>query len=123
MTTPLPEHRLTVDALHSGTRRTAVGVPEVTAAWVRENLGRIRIVDVRSVEECRGPMGTIPTSEIVPLEQLEVLSRDWDREEPLVISCRSGARSGHAAVYLERMGFKAVASMAGGILDWRGQGY
>jgi sulfur dioxygenase len=118
-----PNEPLTLDELQQGMWRTPMGVPEVSATWVHDQLGRIRIVDVRSFDECSGPSGTIPGSEIVPMERVEAAAATWERDVPLIVSCRSGARSAHVALFLERQGFTAVASMAGGILDWRAQGY
>lgn len=40
------------------------------------------------------------------------------RERPLVVYCRSGARSALAAASLQRMGFNNVTSLAGGITAW-----
>ena len=44
------------------------------------------------------------------------------REQPIVVYCRSGDRAALAVQSLEDMGFHAVASLAGGILDWQNEG-
>lgn len=44
------------------------------------------------------------------------------RERPLLVYCRSGGRAALAAESLTRMGFRAVASLAGGILAWQAEG-
>lgn len=44
------------------------------------------------------------------------------RERPLLIYCRTGGRAALAAESLQRMGFGAVASLAGGILAWQADG-
>ncbi len=93
-------------------------IPEVTTAWVGANLGKFRVVDVRRFDEFVGPLGRVPDSVLVPLEQLESATADWDLHAPVVVVCRSGGRSGHAAVALEQRGFENVASMAGGMLAW-----
>ena len=49
-----------------------------------------------------------------PLEQMARL--------PIYLICRSGARSAFAAESLHRMGFKAVYSVAGGMLAWQEKG-
>lgn len=99
-----------------------VDVPEVTPAWVRENLGAFRVIDVREPDEFHGPMGHVPGSELVPLGTVEQSLRDWSRGEKLVIVCRSGGRSGRAALSLQNMGFDAVASMKGGMILWNQEG-
>ena len=94
------------------------GVPEVDVEWLRSVLGQVRLVDVRGADELRGPLPAIPGSEHVPLGELLDAAESWDRQQPLVIVCRSGVRSARAALVLEEMGFSRVASLAGGVLDW-----
>jgi rhodanese-related sulfurtransferase len=42
--------------------------------------------------------------------------KSWDREAPIALICRSGGRSGKAALQLLGMGFRRVISMRGGML-------
>jgi rhodanese-related sulfurtransferase len=98
------------------------GVPEVSAQWVHQNLGRFRLVDVRELAERRGPMGFIVQAEHVPLANVLAVASDWKRDQPIVIHCASGGRSGRAATALAQMGFTKVASMEGGMIAWRGLG-
>ncbi|TWI07960.1 rhodanese-like domain-containing protein [Aerolutibacter ruishenii] len=44
------------------------------------------------------------------------------KEQPIVVYCRTGGRSALAALNLQRMGFKNVRSLAGGITDWTNAG-
>lgn len=98
------------------------GVAEVSAKWVRANLGRFRLVDVREAGERSGPMGLIAQAEHVPLAQVMAAAKDWPKDQPLVIHCASGGRSARAALALEAAGFSRVASMEGGIMVWRALG-
>ena len=41
-----------------------------------------------------------------------------DPNKPVLIYCRSGARSNKAAKYLAKNGFKEVYDLKGGIIDW-----
>jgi len=41
------------------------------------------------------------------------------KDEEIIIHCRSGARSGKAARYLESQGFSNVRNVLGGILAYR----
>jgi rhodanese-related sulfurtransferase len=43
---------------------------------------------------------------------------DWKADE-VVVYCRSGNRSGQAAMILETLGFSNVANLSGGMLDWQ----
>lgn len=40
------------------------------------------------------------------------------KEEEVIVYCRSGQRSGVAKTLLERAGFKNVRNLLGGMLDW-----
>ena len=40
------------------------------------------------------------------------------REQPVILNCRSGARSGRAVDMLRAAGFRKVTNMTGGILRW-----
>ena len=56
------------------------------------------------------PLGELPDH----LDELEPL-----KDEEIIIHCRSGARSGKAARYLESQGFSNVRNVLGGILAYR----
>lgn len=98
--------------------RVGGNVPEVRAQWVREHLGAFRVVDVREQDEFVGPLGHVENSELIPLGTVGASARSWSRDEKIVIVCRSGGRSGRAALELEAMDFTHVASMRGGMILW-----
>ena len=97
---------------------SAAGVPEVTCAWLAANPDAARLVDVREPAEFTGELGHVPGSELVPLGTVESAAASWDRDAPLAIICRSGGRSGKAALALAAKGFRRVASLRGGMLAW-----
>lgn len=101
--------------------RTGANVPEVEPAFAHEGIGALRVVDVREKDEFVGPLGHIPGAELVPLGIVENEAQKWDPQQPLVVVCRSGGRSGKAALALEAKGFKRVASMRGGMMLWNDQ--
>lgn len=94
------------------------GIPEVDCRWTANHAETMRLVDVREPDEFTGPLGHIEGSELIPLRQLVEAVQDWDRAAPVILVCRSGGRSGRAAVAMEQMGFERVVSMAGGMIDW-----
>ena len=100
--------------------RTAAGVPEVTPAWVAGHLGEFRVIDVREPHELAS--GVITGAESVPLASVREHATRWDPSIAVVTVCRSGGRSGRAAVELEGLGLRRVASMAGGMLAWAAAG-
>ena len=103
--------------------RTPMGVPEVGAGWVKEHGSDARLIDVREPHEYGDALGHVENTELVPLASVTAAATLWNREQPIVLICRSGGRSGRAALDLERMGFKRIASMAGGMQAWNTQGF
>lgn len=95
------------------------GIPEVSVQWVANHGHAVRLVDVRQPDELAEPLGHIADVESAPLMSLLVHARNWDHDKPIVLICRSGGRSAQAALLLEQIGFSHVASMAGGMLEWR----
>jgi glyoxylase-like metal-dependent hydrolase (beta-lactamase superfamily II)/rhodanese-related sulfurtransferase len=97
---------------------SAGGVPEVEADWVAANLSRVALVDVREPDEFHGPLGHLAGAELVPLATLAARVSALRREGPIVTICRSGGRSGKAALELRALGFARVVSLRGGMLGW-----
>jgi rhodanese-related sulfurtransferase len=79
----------------------------------------VRRIDVREPDEYTGPLGHLPGTELVPLATVEEASASWSREAPLLLICRSGARSAKAAQALARRGFTHLYHLAGGMLAVR----
>ncbi len=79
----------------------------------------VHLVDVREDHErtefniggIHHKLGLIQTMQTDPID-------DW-KDEEVVMYCRSGNRSGQAALVLEMMGFKNVVNLAGGMLAWQ----
>ena len=77
------------------------------------------LLDVRTVEEYRD--GHIPGSRNVPLQSIDRVSDGIpDRETPLYVYCRSGARSSQAVSLLRQMGYTNVQNI-GGIASYTGK--
>ena len=79
----------------------------------------VRRIDVREQDEYTGPLGHLPGTELVPLGSLEAAADSWPRGQPLLLICRSGARSARAAQALARRGFPHLYNLAGGMLAVR----
>lgn len=101
-------------------------IREIDAAEARERVDDSIVIDVREPEEYED--GHIPGAVNVPrgtlewrierIDALESLSYEERREQPILVYCRSGARSALATQTLQRLGFKDVRSIAGGYRDW-----
>ncbi len=74
------------------------------------------LLDVRNPEEiqiCR-----IAGSTVIPLPDLPKRLGELDPSLPMVVHCKSGARSAKAVAFLKEAGFGQVANLTGGILGW-----
>ena len=103
-------------------RFTFSGVWEVEPHWLEENLGAVRVLDVREPEEFTGPLGHIRGAMLVPLGELAARAKELPKDRPIVAVCRAGSRSAHATAILQKAGFTDVANLPGGMLRWRGEG-
>lgn len=79
----------------------------------------LHLLDVRQPEEtAEYNIGGIA----IPLGQIQNMETDeiehW-RDKEIICYCRSGNRSGIAALLLEQMGFSNVRNLAGGMLKWK----
>lgn len=76
----------------------------------------VTLLDVR--EPAERAIVTIPGADLpIPLGELTARVGEVPRDRPVVVYCRSGARSGTAARYLAGVGYD-VANLAGGVLAW-----
>ncbi len=57
------------------------------------------------------PLGDIRVADIESIEHL--------KDQEVFLYCRSGNRSGQAAMVLESLGFSNVVNVTGGMLSWR----
>jgi rhodanese-related sulfurtransferase len=94
------------------------GYRDVGPTAVRAHLARMHVVDVREPHEFVGPLGHVAGAELVPLSSLVEAAAGWDRDRPLLLVCRSGARSARAATALAQLGFRNLYNLAGGMLAW-----
>jgi len=100
---------------------TFAGIWELQPDWLQENLSRVQLIDVREPDEFNGALGHITGAKLIPLGSLIENSGKISKEKPVVVVCRSGARSAQATVLLRNAGYAKVANLSGGMLRWRGQ--
>ena len=79
----------------------------------------VRLIDVREPDEFAE--GHIQGAELVPLGQVEETMAQWNKQQPLIVMCRSGNRSAQAAQLLVDNGFKEIYNLEGGIVEWKGE--
>jgi sulfur dioxygenase len=112
----------TAEAALGGSPFVVGEVVEVEPAWVAANAAGVFVVDVREPAEFHGELGRVAGSVLAPLATVAERARDWERGQPVVLLCRSGGRSLHAAHTLRELGFREVASMRGGMIAWNAAG-
>jgi rhodanese-related sulfurtransferase len=95
---------------------------DISVRDIESYRGKARLVDVREPFEYTGDLGHIAGAELVPLGSVSGAASSWDPNEPIVLICRSGGRSGRAADALVRAGFKNVMNMAGGMMAYNAAG-
>ncbi len=100
---------------------TFAGIWELQPDWLADNAGRAQVVDVREPDEFTGALGHIAGAKLIPLGSLTGRFAEIEKEKPVVVVCRSGARSAQASVLLRNAGFSRAANLAGGMLRWRAQ--
>lgn len=78
------------------------------------------ILDVRTQDEYNE--GHIDKALLIPVDDLEKVLDNLPEDKPIIVYCRSGARSRRAAEILVNNGFTQVYDM-GGILGWEEEGF
>lgn len=112
---------MTHDLFHHA-RMTQAAYRDLDPRELVAHPGSARLIDVREPHEFNGELGHVDGAELVPLATVPEQAAAWDRDETLVIICRSGARSGRAAQALTEMGFQRVMNMSGGMIAWNQAG-
>jgi rhodanese-related sulfurtransferase len=93
-------------------------VREIAPAAASARLAEFVTVDVRGAHEFAGPLGHVRGARLIPLPELEARAGELPREKPLLLVCRSGARSGRACQQLEALGYGPATNLTGGMIAW-----
>ena len=94
----------------------------ITPEEVKQRLDageKLNLLDVREPHENAEfniggkliPIGKIQSQQIEEIEDL--------KNEEVILYCRSGNRSGQAAMFLDSMGFENTKNLVGGVLAWQ----
>ena len=104
------------------TYRGASGALEILPENVAEVGRDVRLVDVREREALTGPLGHVPGSCWMDLQEVARL-RALGEGAHLVLVSRHGDRAARAARFLEALGMRQAAVMAGGMVAWKSAGF
>jgi adenylyltransferase/sulfurtransferase len=97
-----------------------VDLMNITPIELKARLDRgekFRLIDVREADEWA--VARLPRAELIPLSQFQQrAAAELSPDEPLILYCHHGMRSGRAQGYLKAQGFADVLNLAGGIDAW-----
>lgn len=81
-----------------------------------------QLLDVRTPGETE--LGIIVGAQEIDFNSPDFAKRvsELDKNKPVLVYCRSGARSGNAMRQMQNMGFKEIYNLEGGIMAWTGSG-
>ncbi len=96
------------------------GVPEITPIELKKlidkNGAALNILDVREPYEYE--ISKIEGSKLIPLGELLEHVNELDSSKEYIVHCRSGVRSAKAILQLQKLGFKKLKNLVGGINAW-----
>jgi adenylyltransferase/sulfurtransferase len=94
-------------------------ISDITPRELMEKIDRgddMQLVDVR--EEWEWQIARIPGARLIPLGMIEDEASTLDPKREVVLYCKSGVRSVHAAEALADAGFSKITNVLGGISRW-----
>ena len=95
----------------------------VDAATLHDRLGKkqeVVVVDVRGADEFAGELGHLRGARNIPLNDLPQRMAELVpfKEREIVLVCRTEMRSAKAAAALKDAGFRNIAVLRGGMVEW-----
>lgn len=95
---------------------SSIGTLEATRLM---NQAGTLVLDVRESDEFAS--GHLPKARHIPLKELEARLPELAKfkDKPVIVTCRSGARSGSACRALRKAGFTNVHNLKGGVPAWQ----
>ena len=91
-----------------------------TVEAIREE-SDVVLIDVR--EQWEYDEGHIPGVTLIPMNDVPARLSEIPTDKTVIVTCRSGNRSGQVADFLRDQGYDNVHNMAGGIVAWESAGY
>lgn len=95
----------------------------VDVATVKALQGRsdVVILDVREPSEYAA--GHIADVTLIPMNDVPNRLAEIPKDKPVIVTCRSGSRSGQITEFLRKQGYTNIHNMRGGIVAWEQAGY
>lgn len=81
---------------------------------------KVQLLDVRTEEEWNeGHLKGAVRADVTEKDFETAVKKVTDPTKPVLVYCRSGGRSARAAKQLEKLGYKVVYDLKGGITAWK----
>ncbi|GIK57764.1 MAG: hypothetical protein BroJett015_34270 [Chloroflexota bacterium] len=103
--------------VNPATLPATVDVKTVAAVKERDD---VVLLDVR--EQWEYDEGHIPGVTLIPMNEVASRLSEIPTDKEVIVTCRSGNRSGQIADFLRAQGFDNVHNMQGGIIAWEAAG-
>jgi rhodanese-related sulfurtransferase len=85
----------------------------------RAGYRKAQLIDVREPNEFEA--GHILGSRNIPMSQMKMRMKEIRSDLPVYLYCQSGIRSGRAAQFLYRRGYRDLTHLQGGFKGWTGK--
>lgn len=94
---------------------------DVATVAAMQDRDDVMLFDVR--EQWEYDAGHIPGITHIPMNEVPDRLAEIPTDKTVVMTCRSGNRSGQITTFLQQQGYENVHNLAGGILAWEQAGY
>ncbi|EJQ48909.1 rhodanese-like domain-containing protein [Bacillus hominis] len=85
----------------------------------RAGYRKAQLIDIREADEFNA--GHILGARNIPLSQIRLRYKELRQDQPVYLYCQSGFRTGRAAQYLKKQGYKDFYQLKGGFKSWSGK--
>lgn len=120
---PAPAVESAAEAADAVAATDALNLPDVVDAQTVASIQQredVLVLDVR--EQWEYDEGHIPNVTFIPMNDVPARLSEIPTDKTVIVSCRSGNRSGQVVEYLRQQGYDNVHNMQGGILAWQQAG-
>ncbi|MGB1250449.1 MAG: rhodanese-like domain-containing protein [Candidatus Promineifilaceae bacterium] len=100
--------------------KTLADTIDVQTAASLQGRDDVILIDVR--EQSEYDAGHIPDITLIPMSEIQNRVSEIPTDVEVILTCRSGNRSGQVHAYLTELGYDNVHNMEGGILAWEAAG-